>query len=532
MGRTHVVLLLAAALSSTLAGWDTPQDRVDLPERIESWYRVLQGKRTIGYARELLQRARKAPWRFEYSYDLEFELTVNGKPRSEELSVTGLIEESLNPGELAIQTYSDDSAASLWLHTAHEDRRVEVRPPGAKEAAAWTVPARDDVHLLPALTLYGLCQNGSLARPGRVALRALDPRGEEKSGVEAAIEVGDPVRRDVLGKEGFVTPVTFLKPLPSAARDLEIRQAWIDRTGRIVEAILAGGARIVLAKDAAGVLAEVGPIHRHGRRDPMDKMEAMRNTARERAQAQLGGEEIEWPAVTLDSLASDLAAARKMADELRTLKAADDVDLARTTFLKALVRLKVIRELALRRRPELLPEVDQVWEGVHSAWDGAARIEREAREQFVQIAGQVDRLECEAVEQTLQTLQAFRDRLEVERRPERDTIAAWVAEAGAIAIRCRTRRDLARTRLEVTGITIGEIADREVVDSRIQLLGQEVGARHEVPFVRPLAMTEINGRIYREGDVVEGTRIRVEKIFRHGVRVSLRDELREVGLRR
>src|SRR6185295_9601578 len=116
-------------------------------------------------------------------------------------------------------------------------------------------------------------------------LRVVDPRGEEKPGVEATLEIGETVRREFLGREAPMTPVTFLKPFPAAAKDTELRSALVDRYGRVVEAVMAGGAKIVLAADRAEALAEVGPIHRTGRRDPFDKMTAMRNSARERLKA-------------------------------------------------------------------------------------------------------------------------------------------------------------------------------------------------------------------------------------------------------
>jgi hypothetical protein len=42
----------------------------------------------------------------------------------------------------------------------------------------------------------------------------------------------------------------------------------------------------------------------------------------------------------------------------------------------------------------------------------------------------------------------------------------------------------------------------------------------------------VNGRLVTKGDIVEGTQIRVDGITSQGVRFSLREEVREVGLRR
>src|SRR5437867_1305473 len=256
MGR-----LLAALMVVALA----PQDRVEIAGPIDTWYRVLQGKRSVGYMHELLKRELKTPWRFEYALEGEFELT----------------------------------------------------------------------------------------------LRVLDPRGEATSGVEVVLEVKDAVRREILGKEVSVIPVTFLKPFPAAARETELQEAYVDRYGRILEATMAGGGRIVMARSEAEAVADIGPLHRHGRGDPMDKMTAMRYASLERAKGSRGDDEVTKIVVTLDSLASDLAAARKLVDDIRNHRASGELDEARQTFVKALVHLKAIRHLAARRWPEMVPQLDQ-----------------------------------------------------------------------------------------------------------------------------------------------------------------------------
>jgi len=385
------------------------------------------------------------------------------------------------------------------------------------------------VFVIPTLTLYALRQNETFSKPGRVTLRGV---GKDKEGTDVLLEVGEAVRREILKKEVPVIPVSFLKPFPAAVRETEMRSAWVDRYGRILEAVLANGMKIVIAANRAEAMAEIGVLHRHGRRDPMDRATALRNAALERARAQRGELEIETPWVTVDSLDSDLGAVRKTIEDVRSLKAAGDLDEARKAYLKAIVHLKAIRTLAGKRRPGMLVEIEQVRDEAELAFDGAAQVERQAGALFVATKEMIDRLDVDGLERTQRELQALRDRIEVERRPERDRIAAWASEVGVVVVKVRTRRELATARIDVAGITLADQVSRETVDVGIHFVGTLLGTVEEVTFVRPVAMADINGKLTVPGQTIQGTSIRLEKISRFSVQVSLRDEVREVPLKR
>lgn len=512
MGRLLTVFLVTAFA----------QDRADLPQTIDTWYRVVQGKRQVGYFHETLTRA-GSPWRYEYARDGELELTLRGRTHEEDLSVRALLDESLGAIDLAVEATTNESLSLLSLYSTRDERRIEARPTPSKEPVVWSVATRDELHVLPTLTLYALRQSEMLAKPGRIALQAIDPRGETKTGVEVILEVGETGRRTVLGSEVTGTAVTFLKPFPGAARETELRDAFVDRYGRILEATLGGGVRIVRAANRAEALEAIGPVHRHGRRDPMDKLTAMKNADRERQKALTGEPDPRVPPPTLDSMSSDLVGVQKLLEQVRAQKAGGELDEARQGYLQSLLRLKALRELAVKRRPEAIPDIDKVRDDAELAWDGAAQVAQEARALYVGIEDLMTRLDCEGVERTCRELQAFRDRIEVDRRPEREPIAAMAAEVGTLAVKCRTRRELAQARLQVSGIMMGEKTTVEPIPVR--------GA-DGVKFVRNFAWAEINGQVCRVGDTITGTQIRVDRISSHSVQVSLRDEVRDLGLRR
>jgi hypothetical protein len=530
MGRL-LASLFTVALVSPGFGSVASQDRADLAGKIDTWYKVVQGNRTAGYVHETLNRV-SAPWRYEYALEGEFELTIRGRSHTEDQTVAAFLDDTLSPTEISLESHANEAESGLAAYSSGDDRRVEIRPASSEDPVAWVLPAREEFHVLPAITLYALRQNETLGKAGRVTLRVADRSGREKSGVEVVLEVRDSVRREYRGKEVTAVPVTFLKPFPAALRETELREAYVDRYGRLLEATMVGGARIVMAEGKAEALAGLAAVRRHGRRDPFDRLAALKYAALERARALRGETLPPPPVVTLDSLDSDLAAAAKLLEEVRSQKAAGGFDEARQSYLKALVHLKAIRDLASRRRANLLPAVDRLRDDAELAWDGAAQLKSEAGRAFVEVERQVERLDIGALEKTHKDLQAFRDRIEVEGRPERDSIARWAVETGTLVVKCRTRLELAQARLEVSGITVGEKETKEWVDSRYVIFGQEGGALQEVTFVRPFEMAQINGKPYRKGDVIEFTQIRVDRITRLSVQFSLRDEVREVGLHR
>ena len=180
----------------------------------------------------------------------------------------------------------------------------------------------------------------------------------------------------------------------------------------------------------------------------------------------------------------------------------------------------------------MLVEIERIRNELELAWDGAAQVEGEAGALYLGIKDLIERLDVEGLEKTQRGLHLLRDRIEVDRRPERDQIGVWVADVGTVVAKVRTRRELANARIDITGITLGEQASRETVDARIHVAGQVLGSVEAVTFVRPVAMADLNGRLYTAGETIQGTSIRVEKISRFSVLVSLRDQVREVPLKR
>src|SRR5689334_16177562 len=101
MGRLLAALLLAASA----------QDRAELPKAVETWYRVVQGKRQVGYVHETLGWA-GFPWRYQYSQESELELTLRGGSHPEDHTVSALLDETLSPLDLTLEAYAGDDLST------------------------------------------------------------------------------------------------------------------------------------------------------------------------------------------------------------------------------------------------------------------------------------------------------------------------------------------------------------------------------------------------------------------------------------
>jgi hypothetical protein len=97
--------------------------------------------------------------------------------------------------------------------------------------------------------------------------------------------------------------------------------------------------------------------------------------------------------------------------------------------------------------------------------------------------------------------------------------------------KCKTRIELGKKKLVLTGTLLHEDAQFLPVDATINVFGHQLGGVHEVRFIKPNRIAVINDKMYRIGDVVEGEGVRVEKIWAFGIQVSLREEVRDVGIR-
>ena len=476
-------------------------DRLELPPRLDSYYAVLRGEKTLGVMRESLERAHEQPWRYAYVVHLELETALGQR---DDFSATALLDDAFLPLYAEMSRWRNASVEESSILPAGEGRRKLDGPAGLVDLAA-------EDHALPTLVVYSLRQNGRLARPGVVRARLLPDQ-------EVEIEVGAAEKRDILGRSVTATKLTFSKPPSAPAADFEWVEAWADKYGRLLEVRLRGGARIVLVegKDA---IARLGWLPRDGRRDPLT-----RPNRRERPKF----DGLIVPDVHADAIESLLRDLAKRVVELRRLKEENLRPEGEAVYRGFLGLAKGIRAKA---NPAQAAVVDDLRNQAEDVWGGAERARQAARALFVQALSRMDQLQVEEMERDVAQLRATGDLPELEGRRERHDVLLWTAEAKAFLLRCRTRRDLAKLVLHVSGTTLSDTRETLPLDLSIQVYGHRAGEALDVPFVRHEVYAIVNGKFYRPGDVIQGTSARLECITRNSVQFSLRDELRDVPLR-
>ncbi|MBV8880218.1 MAG: hypothetical protein JO332_09660 [Planctomycetaceae bacterium] len=126
---------------------------------------------------------------------------------------------------------------------------------------------------------------------------------------------------------------------------------------------------------------------------------------------------------------------------------------------------------------------------------------------------------------------AVATRKELEETKELAQILKWIGELEPLVNKCKTRIELSRKKLVLTGTLLHEDVQVLPVDVSINAFGHVVGGIQDVRFTKPNRIAVINDKMYRVGDVVEGEGVRVEKIWAFGIQVSLREETRDVGIR-
>jgi hypothetical protein len=499
--------ILLAALACVFS---SPQDdRAAVLDGVESWYRVVQDGKNKGYVREKLERVRD---QFRYSYRTDYILDVkDAKDPSrtadhlEYRDVEATLDDAFVPTTLRSRA---EGGPDFSLATDEEKRTLTL---GDRVVP---LAADADLHALPALAFYSLRQNGQLARVGRRSLRILSPRAEGRLDVEMTFDVGGFEKKEALGKTGPLTPIKFLKPPPAAHPEAQWSSALVDKYGRLVEIHLRGGATIVLVEDDLAAFEAAVNMHRSEGREPFDRKEALKGVSTPFPEDRPG------PKVTADGLASALGDARRNLKDLELMEAD-----AKPDAYHALLQLwKAVREKALvLGRSDVVLEIDRVRDAAEAAWDGAARALAEARPGQVRLLEAYDRGDLHALERELRALKDQRRRIDFELRAESEELSKWIAEAEPMVVRCRTRAELAKVPVVVTGTVISQ--SEEPISIEIAY-----GVTQSVRFVRDTSTASVNGKTCRVGDTVDG--LRLEKVSTHSVTLSLRGELREVPLGR
>jgi len=517
------------------------QDRLDIAGTLDSWYRVEFQNQPVGFVHEVLSRAQAGnPWRFNYDVDAEIELVVRdpkepGKdtPSIQASRVRAKLDDTYAPVDWQEFLHVNGVEVSGYISVDETGaRKIEIML-SPTDRRQFQAPSEEEVYYDKTLMFISLRQSGNLARPGTRKVSLFSPQLEGKSAVaEVTFEVEEMVRREYLGKKDVaVTRVRFLKPPPAANRDAELVEAFVDKYGRMVEYVTRGQLRVLLVKGEEEAVGKDRVLRHAGRRDPFRKDLALTRAKGGEGEKKEG--ETIVPPTDVQQFTAELAKAVKLVEELRKAKDEGRETEGEEMYQKLLAYHTAFRKsLAVKPQgQELQNQVNQLRRQAEEIWGGAERLLKKLRLVYLRITELFERDECEEMAKGIEELKKSQARPELQDTPQVIEVNGWILKVEPLLVKCRTRMELARKKIELSGTIAYEERVFYPVDASVNVFGHSVGAATEVRFVKPSRLAVINEKVYRVGDVVEGEGVRVEKIWPQGVQVSLREETRDVGIR-
>jgi len=515
------------------------QERIDIGATLDSWYKVFQGNEAVGYFHEVLQRAQAGqPWRYRYDSDAEIELMIPDPkdPRkstslTESLRIRAQLDDTYAPFSMERADNRNDAQVTSTVLTEDAGKKIDVVL-GPTDRKSFQVSSDEEVYYSRFLMFISLRQNGKLSKPGTHRARLFSPREDDKEPIaEVQLEVHDFMKREYLGKKDVpVTKVTYLKPPPAANRDAELVETYVDKFGRIVEEVARGGMRRVLVKDEIEAVGKNERVRPGARRDPFRKDLAMFYNPRS---AKGGDDKGREPPPDPSNMAATFAKLENLIEEMRKAREEKREEEGAKFYDRFLDIQASVRQLNLAKPlpPEQLARVESLRKQAEEVWGGVERLMKTLQAAYVRVIEAYNRDECEQMEQGIGEFKKAQSRKELEDQPQLTQVLKWIGELDPLVAKCKTRIELGKKKILVTGTMLHEDAQMIPVDVSINFLGHQVGGMQEVRFIKPNRIAVINDKMYRVGDVVEGEGVRLEKIWAFGVQVSLREEVRDVGIR-
>src|SRR6266850_2738952 len=144
MRRFAVLLAVSLSAGRLSAQEPTPEDRVPIPARIDSWYRMEQNKEPVGWVHETLITTTMRSYRYDYYVESEYEYTVLA-PNGDEISfiinenLKAQLEEDFDVFDMDYTLTSSGAQLEVQLKTYQESEERVVRiklptdPPTTKD---------------------------------------------------------------------------------------------------------------------------------------------------------------------------------------------------------------------------------------------------------------------------------------------------------------------------------------------------------------------------------------------------------------
>jgi hypothetical protein len=463
---------------------------------IASWYRLDRKEegdwRHRGYAREKLSPVGGRSWSYEYTWELTFIFPYGESDLAVgRLFIEAQLRENFDAEKLSASLDVKEKVGRSYKLTTEETRRVlEILTP-PDSITRIPISLDDPATPVPTLMLYGAWRTKSLG--GKASLRYIDPWAAKPLVlVEAA--AAKAAKREILGREVTVIDVELKGAPPIAPTLPAFTKVTLDRFGRTVAAESADGlTRLQLVADEKeAIQADKMLLDFYNRRDPLSKVKPPEKPVIREVVIESVVRLAADPADSLARVGELLKQLQGFVAQGREAEAA---------------RVYVDLVGYYRRLWDRLPAVDQAKLAAHRAsaekvWGGINRLVRQAGVWRTVIEDYATALDLKKAQEYQAKLEALASREELWRMDELKAVEKLAREGTAILELCKARIDLEARPLALTGTAV--TGDPKTT------------------------FCVINDQSLRAGESIGG--VRVEKITRDGVTVSLNGATRELHL--
>lgn len=564
MGRltAGVAVLLLTATTGLLIGQEAPPPRQDPPKTpigpeaappqddkapitniVETWMRFVQEGEHRGFVHEKISPMPGRSYKYEYLYEGDLDLSVPSEAAGEvqiihwSWQLSAQLTENFDPYRLEATSNLGGAQWRLDIRTVEDKRVLELTLPQTAdnpqgEIIRQEIPSDQEVGTTGELLFYKLRHKGDLAKPGDVQYRLLGAAGGTEANLK--IKVDAPILKSYMkdGKPSYVTPVTVEGAPADSSLPIHFK-VYVDKHGRIVEAVgREESMHYVICATATEARGGEFALSARGRRDPFSKLGAMTPKGITKGSAAKGGQGAEAALVIPpERVGEELQKAGKMIDDLEQAVRGNSPR-AEQIYQRFLRQYEALRKLCAGD-PVKLNQLDGYKAKAEQVYGGAERLVKRARALLEGIEDFYNALNDKGVEENLKQIKELRSKREFfqdERVVEMDRIIRTAEQKLA---QTKARIELRSKVLVLTGtVAEAKVLKETVSVNIISGGGGRLDLDEPVKLVHNLTFAVVNDKLYREGEEVEGQGVVIEKIQPHGVRVSYKGEVREVGLKK
>ncbi|MBI2932183.1 MAG: hypothetical protein HYY16_11075 [Planctomycetes bacterium] len=514
------------------------EDRTPITSIVETWMRYVQDGEHRGYVHEKISLVPGRLHRYEYLH--EGDLDVARVKESDEVDLVHWSWQATAQLTEAFDIYRLEAAGSqqgvqwrLEVRTVEDKQLWELtlsptpeNPNG--ELVRMEFPLDQTVGWNAELIFYKLRQRGDLSKPGKIPFPISGASGHLTN---LTLRVEEPRLRTYLGKQAYVTPVTIENAPTESNMPVPLR-VYVDKFGRVVEAVYQDEtSHYVVCSGAVEARGGEQKLSARGRRDPFSKIGAMTRIGMgSKLGPSKGGDASSAIVVPPEKVGEKLKEIGVMIDELERLVKSSNPR-AEQVYQRFLRYYQVLRRMCAGD-PVKVNQLDAFKARAEQIYGGAERLVKRAHMLLEAIEDNYNALNEKGVEENLKQMRDLRLRSEFfqdERVVEMDRL---IKAGDQKLTQTKVRIDLARKVLVLTGTVFKANVVTEDLDLRIVVPGATLDMREPVKVIHNLSYALINDKLYREGEEVDGQNVVIEKIQPHGVRVTYKGEVREVGLKK